>query len=356
MSLAAQSNKKHQALITDSHQHHPSLLTNHPNSLKKFLSSEAGAIVLWAVTSLVAAAVIAPWFYVWGNQLAAACNERDLPALIEWLGAACGRAKLGRFYSRAMLLSALILLPFLIHRIRTLSKSSGATRIIELEKLCPKTTITHLMASFALASGILWATGIALVYAGAFVAETSQVKGLKLLTDCALPAIGASLVEEWLFRGLLLGLWLRAARPVSACIWSSLLFSFLHFLKPPVEISDPSHPLAGFDLLRHILRHFTQPQFFVTDFLTLAVIGMILCWARLRTRSLWFPIGLHAGWVFSFTAFNLLYNYSDHPLHPWGIGTNLRSGIIPILGLGLTAVACHFFLKWLEQRKRQHLA
>jgi hypothetical protein len=37
-----------------------------------------------------------------------------------------------------------------------------------------------------------------------------------------------------------------------------------------------------------------------------------------------------------------------HPLRPWGVGDSLRSGVVPLLALGLTAVICHLVLKRFE--------
>ena len=92
--------------------------------------------------------------------------------------------------------------------------------------------------------------------------------------------------------------------------------------------------------------HFTDPRFFVTDFATLFVIGMILAWVRLRTGSLWFPIGLHAGWIFAFKGYNLLYRgVPSHAVHPWALGDSLRSGLLPMLTLAVTAFCCHFVLR-----------
>lgn len=305
-------------------------------------------MVLWAMASLLGAAILAPWLYQSGKWLAAYAGAHETPALVEWLGAACDRAKIGRFFSRAMLLSALLLLPVLIRRVRRIARERGAGRIMDLDKLGAGPAWLQVAAAFLLAAGILWATGMILTEAGAFVAETRPIKLSRLLSKCVAPAIGASLVEEWLFRGLVLGLWLRTSGPLKATLGSSLLFAFLHFLKPPGGVADPGHPLAGFELLGKVLLHFTELQFFVTDFATLTVVGIILCWARLRTRALWFPIGLHAGWVFAYATFNLHYNPADHGLHPWGVGDNLRSGVIPLLALLVTAGVCHCLIKVLR--------
>jgi len=146
----------------------------------------------------------------------------------------------------------------------------------------------------------------------------------------------------------LLGLWLRYARPALAVAGISLLFAFLHFLKPPdgVVITNPGSVFSGFELLGKILLHFTDPLFFVTDFSTLLVVGLILAWARVRTGALWFSIGLHAGWIFAFKNFNLVYQkIPGHPIFPWGVGDSLRSGLVPLMVLGLTAGVCYYALK-----------
>ncbi|MDX1679864.1 MAG: CPBP family intramembrane glutamic endopeptidase [Akkermansiaceae bacterium] len=316
--------------------------------MSKFLKSEAGAMVLWALFSLLGAAILTPWLYQAGKGLAAYCNAKETSAFIEWLGAACDRAEIGRYFSRALMLSALLLLPLLIRRIRRMGRAAGATRLMELQKLGAKNSLLHAGSAFLVAGAILWATGMILTQAGAFAADTEPVKSSRILTKCVLPAIGASLIEEWLFRGIVLGLWLRTSGPLKATIGSSLLFAFLHFLKPPGGLADPTHAFAGFELLGKLLLHFTEPQFFVTDFLTLTVVGIILCWARLRTDSLWFAIGLHAGWVFAYAAFNLYYNSVESPLHPWVVGQNLRSGIAPLIALILTAGVCRSVIRALK--------
>ncbi len=170
----------------------------------------------------------------------------------------------------------------------------------------------------------------------------------KMISKILIPAVAAPLVEEWLFRGLLLGLWLRIAKPATACIGTSLIFAFVHFLKPPdgTVIADPTSALAGFELLGGILLHFTNPEFFVTDFATLFVVGLILAASRLRTGALWFAIGLHAGWIIAFKACNLLLDpQKDHALYPWFIGDSPRTGLLPLLALGLTAWLCHIALR-----------
>ena len=79
---------------------------------------------------------------------------------------------------------------------------------------------------------------------------------------------------------------------------------------------------------------------------------MILARARLRTGALWFSIGLHAGWIAAFKGFNMLHRAVPvHELRPWGVGDSLRSGLLPMLALGVTAVVCHFVLQAISKQR-----
>ncbi len=303
--------------------------------------------MVWVLSSLLLAAILAPWVYQGGKALAAAAASQDLPGLLEWLGAACGKSKFARFYSRSLSFSALVFLPFLYRRIRQLRVGDDhrkSTNALTPWKSAPLQILTGILIS----AGLLLILVMVLRELRVYTLDPDPPRLPKFLAAVLIPTVAASLMEEWVFRGLLLGLWLKSSRPLMACVGTSLLFAFLHFLEPPVgfAILDPSAPTAGFQLLGRILFHFADPQFFVTDFATLFVVGMILAWARLRTGALWFSIGLHAGWVMVFKICNLLYvDTPDHPLHPWGVGKNIRSGLLPMITLGLTAVLCHFALR-----------
>jgi len=315
--------------------------------LKRFLQSEIGAAVLWVLGALLMAAVLAPWVYQGGKSLAAQGEAGALPGLLEGLAASCGRAEIDRFFDRCLLFSALVLLPLLLKRIRLLRADAGLPTH-QLARFSWPSVAAQIAIGCVIAGGILWSTGFLLDAAGAYAPKLHPPALGKLLPKIIIPAVAAPLVEEWVFRGILLGLWLRFSKPASACVGTSLVFAFLHFLKPPdgAVIADPTHVLAGFELLGKILLHFTNPLFFVTDFATLFVVGLILAWARVRTGALWFSIGLHAGWVAAFKGFNLLYQGVDgHYLRPWGVGESLRSGVLPLLALVLTAIICHFALK-----------
>jgi uncharacterized protein len=319
--------------------------------LKRFFQSEAGATVLWVLSSLVIAACIAPSLYGWGKTLAAEAVARELSAFLEWLGHACRRAEFNRYYSRALALSAILLLPFLFRRIRHLRVTHGAT-VMNQVKTGWKNASLQIGLGILIAGGLLWGVGLVLESMGVYQPDPDPPALAKLLRKTLVPAVSVSLLEEWLFRGVLLGLWLKCARPVAACVGSSLFFALIHFLKLPEGevISNPAGMWAGFELLGKIFLHFGDPQFLVTDFATLFVVGMILAWARVKTGALWFSIGLHAGWIIAFKGFNLLHiRVSSDSIGSWGVGETLRSGIIPLMTLGLTAAVCHFTLRYFKE-------
>lgn len=82
-------------------------------------------------------------------------------------------------------------------------------------------------------------------------------------------------------------------------------------------------------------------------FATLFLIGWILADARLRTRSLFLPIGLHSGWIFVAGVVGKL-TRRETVILPW-LGTNLLIGLIP-LGLGLITWA--LMIVWLRYANR----
>ena len=311
--------------------------------------------MLWVVSTLLVAALITPWVYQAGMWLAAMSRERHLPAVLNWLGEACwsNKAKFPRFFDRCLMVSALVLMPLLFRRISKLRSAAGGGWMNFGKAASWQSAVCQIGIGCAISGGMLWGLGTILEVFGVYAPKTPVPGPGSLLAKTLIPAAVVSLLEEWLFRGLLLGLWLRLSNTVSACIGTSLLFAFVHFLKPPdgAIIQDPANAFAGFDLLGEILLRFANPLFFVTDFASLLVVGLILAWARVRTGALWFAIGLHAGWIMAYIGFNLYHkSVADHFLRPWAVGDSLRSGVLPLLTLGITAVICHFALRRFDSK------
>jgi len=164
-------------------------------------------------------------------------------------------------------------------------------------------------------------------------------------------AITVAFLEEWLFRGVILGLFRRALMDWPALICTSGLFSIIHFVKPPSAENQVIDWFSGFRVLPSCFEKFSEPALLAAGFSTLFLLGLVLGWATLRTRALWLPIGLHAGLVFAKFGFTKLTKRSLTDTMPW-VGEDI------IVGVGaLTVVACTWLMAsiWMshaDSRKR----
>jgi membrane protease YdiL (CAAX protease family) len=319
----------------------------------RFLKSEAGAILIWLFASLFLAALFTPHLHRAGKSFAETAKTKDYPAMLESVAKSAAKAKPDRYFSRCLLVSALGLLPLLILRVRRIPARTDREDF-SLNKQSYRQRFLYLGTGLAIGVSALGLVAVLLHFTGASEPNGNALPVSKILSKALVPALGAGIIEELVFRGILLGLWLRACSKWNAWIGSSLMFSFVHFLKPPADtvIADPNVWHAGFEILGSTLGHFTNPLFFVTDFATLAFLGLILAYTRTHTRSLWFPIGLHAGLVFALKTFSLTQTLNpDSPLHPWFIGNDLKSGMLPLIALGLCMIACAVSVRKLTNAK-----
>jgi len=161
-------------------------------------------------------------------------------------------------------------------------------------------------------------------------------------------AVVVPLIEEALFRGLFLGVLLRALRPWTANVVSAAIFSIVHFLKAPDQTTTSVHWFSGFVSLAHSLDQFSQPMLVLAGFTTLFVIGVALAHGRLRTQSLWLPIGLHAGWIFASEAFSKIARREVTAL-PW-LGRSLLVGLVPLAVCLSSWVLLRIWLRYAERR------
>ena len=156
---------------------------------------------------------------------------------------------------------------------------------------------------------------------------------------------GRDVFKIIVFRGVLLGIFLRAMRPATAIAALAFLFAVIHFLKPPagVVIHDPGAAMAGFEPLGKIVTRFGDAGPMVAEFGTLLAAGLVLGYARWRTASLWLPAGLHTGWVFSLIFFKELTLASG--LSEGGarylVGMTLRDGMVPTAVVLATGILVH---------------
>ena len=139
-----------------------------------------------------------------------------------------------------------------------------------------------------------------LVLAGVLDWKNPGESLFKTLLLGGIVALVLAVFQEILFRGIALGIFLRAMRPATALGMSAVFFALVHFLNPPpgLNVVDPDAAGVGFELLRKIAAQFSEPRAVFGSLRPLLALGVVLAYARWRTASLWLPIGLHTGWIF----------------------------------------------------------
>ena len=247
---------------------------------------------------------------------------------VKWLLAEIERAQFTRYFNRAVLLCAILFIwPFM--------------RWVRLDRsLLPSwrpfsAGLKQGAACFVLAAGLLLTLGFTFLQIGAY--HLRPAPGWWALGEPVTAALGAGIVEEFFFRGLLLGLLLRTMPQTRALLALTLVFTLVHFLKPPEGWQIPDSAVtwsSGFLVLKQIALGFGDVQFLLAEFATLFAVGWVLAKARMHTGSLWAGIGLHGGWVFGLKYFSALTTTSGSWL-PW-IGANLKVGLLPLFTVLLT--------------------
>jgi len=329
---------------------------------------DVAKIVAFVLGSFLLAALISPPLYEMGKGFAEVVLKKDTADELTWLAGKAKKAEFDVYFKRALMLSAVILIFPLIFSLR-LRMDPKRLRDTPWSVYLPSSAMVQTMGQplarvrfgflqsivgFLLATGLFLAMAAVLFSLNWFhwkVPPTSE-QVTALLPKAAKPAFFASVIEEIVFRGALLGVFLRAFRPWVAIVSLSFLFAAVHFLQPPdgAVVSDPTSAKAGFEMLRLIALRFLDPQAMLYEFASLFLIGIILAYARFGTASLWLPIGLHAGWVFGFKLFNkMAQRRSDLPKDfDVYMGHDLKEGILPLIALTITGILVAFYVRMIR--------
>lgn len=288
-------------------------------------------ILLYLAAALGAGALVAPPIFWLGQWLAATGTS-------EWLAG----FPFHRVLSRCLQVSLLVLLWPAVRWIglRGPSQLNLRSNPHAVRDLCIGLAVA--LVPVVLLGGVYFVSGLSAWRGGAAWGDFGRI----LLTAGAV-----SVVEEAVFRGVFLGLCLWTLQRNAAVFWTTVAFTAVHFLKPAkstlvpeavrwtsglTEMFDIGGGLPGWGLVA-----FGAASLFVA--------GWVLGVAAFETRSLWLPIGLHAGWVFGQQTSNLLLQPAGEFL-PWA-GANLVSGavptgLIPLAVLLGTAWLIHVYLRY----------
>jgi membrane protease YdiL (CAAX protease family) len=284
-------------------------------------------IVAYFLGVVLLGALIAPPLY-WAGQAAAQGGLLSPLAGVEFQ----------KFFNRAMLIAAVALLWPTIRVLRIWGwKELGLQRDARAWQ--------HAIAGASIA--VICVATMAVVYVAFDVYRWKERLPWERMPQLLLSAVVVAFLEEALFRGAIFGLFRRTLRPFVALFLVSLVFAAVHFLKPDesIRITEVGW-LSGFALLPHVFHQFSEPMTLLAQFTTIFVLGWVLGYATLRTRSLWMAIGLHAGVVFVKMTFSK-FTKRQHEFLPW-IGSELQIGLVPVAVLALCGLCVWFWLAYVD--------
>ncbi|MDK3159458.1 CPBP family intramembrane metalloprotease [Kamptonema cortianum] len=186
--------------------------------------------------------------------------------------------------------------------------------------------------------GIVSIFCLGLVYFFTGAREWRVDPNLTYLIRFVFTAIIVAGLEEVFFRGIILSRLRKTMSFWVALITSSLFFAAIHFLRPgpdfgSVEVSWYS----GFALIPQSFSAFADPSAIASQFSALFLAGLILGYAFLKKQSLYFSIGLHAGWVYALKSMGLLTD-NARALNPLIYGGGLYDGLYGIAMLVVVLV------------------
>jgi uncharacterized protein len=287
-------------------------------------------LAAYFIATVVIGAVLAPILF-WSAQSLAAHGIFSFLA----------RYDFETFFHRALLMAAVLLLwPLLrISHVRCLADLGLAPNWRWGRDLCAGVVVSVVPLLFC---GIL----LIALHIYAFRHNFAWARFGKMLAA----SITVPFIEEAFFRGIVLGVLLRTGRKYIAIFTVSAIFAAVHFLKAPERTSEMVTWTSGFSSIAHAFDGIGDPMMVASALATLFCVGWILADARVLTHSLWLPIGLHAGWIFSSGAFSRLARQQTLAL-PW-IGKNMLVGIIP---LGVAALTWVVMRAWLKYDRAPHV-
>lgn len=309
--------------------------------MRAILQKDAFKILLYLATVLTLGAVLAPALFNLGR---AAVGFRVIEPGSGGIGAYLHKVLSGsdfkRYFNRAIMISALVCMVPLLRSLKVKRSDLG------LEK--NERWASHFGVGFITAAAFLLAMGGAYLLLKIFKTHVTLTPTNVL--EFMISAFAVGVLEEFFFRGALLGIVRRSFSPFATLLFVSAFFSLVHFLKPPAGLILNDQDVnwgTGFWLIGQIFAQFGNPAFIAAEFATLFMVGWILGVARMRTRSLWMSIGLHAGWVFSLKLYTELSDVpralKDGGSLPW-VGTDLKVGIVPMFVVILTGALVFLWL------------
>lgn len=308
-------------------------------------------MVVYGIVLIGMGAVISPWIYNACMAVAEVTVNKQTNGVVDRLGEEFREADFGKFFEWGMLTAAVLLFFPLIEWLRI---GRGEVRFrdspwsllwlderADLETGQPLRRNRLGIVEFAqglmvMASGMILIS-FALLQTGTFVVRAGQRPFSELPWKIFLFALIIAFIREWALRGVVMGIFLRAMKPLTAIAWMAVIFAGFHSLHPPsgVTVVDPEASWVGLEVLGKLVNRLADPLVWVTEVAPLLVLGGLLAHARFRTASLWMPVGLHTAWILMIDLFDrwLLPVPQTSVVVRTFVGDSLHRGLIPLAGL-----------------------
>lgn len=320
-----------------------------------FFQSTLFKTLVFLLGTVVLGAIFSPLLYFGGKHVVA---EAWLEGTwLESINDSMRRAHFSRYFNRAILLGALLMIWPTLRWLNAGKERSAMSlptgELIRGQLLLEANPVwwRHLLVGFFLAGGTLLLLGAIYVNFGWY----ESVDSAKPLSQVLFAALGTGmavgLLEEFVFRGAFHAVLAKLLTP-KALFWViAIFFAVIHFFNAPksLEVEVVSYG-SGFWMLGKIIEYFVSqfanPYFLLAEFAVLLAIGLVLGYTRMKTGSLWLGIGLHAGWVFGVKTLSPLTRRAFGPgeMMPW-LGDNLRVGAVSCLVVSLTGLVLWGWLR-----------
>ena len=286
-------------------------------------------ILIYFAAVVLLGALLAPWLFWAGNWLGPQHHWLDV----------LSESDFQRYFHRSVLIAAVVLLPPICKWLHM----PGWKALFAQNDPAP---VRHLVIGFLLALSVLAAFAFALTHLDYW--NWKNPLPWHRISKVVLTALFVSVIEEFFFRGALTKLVTRSSNRWWALLFVSALYAVVHFLKPRDTVIAESSVnwLSGFHLIPLSFERFSEPELVLYGWGTLFILGLTLGYAAMKTRGLWFSIGLHAGAILGKFSFTKLAKYdAKRTVLPW-LHTDLTIGLV-----ALAVMTVLFFLVWLTLRK-----
>tara|TARA_R110000850_G_scaffold157962_19_gene282086 strand:- start:5 stop:997 length:993 start_codon:yes stop_codon:yes gene_type:complete len=313
-----------------------------------FFQSDAFRILVFIAGTVLIGALVAPFLYDGGKHVVAMGWLEG--GWFDGLNGSMNRATFPRYFNRAILLGAALMLYPVLKWMNAGTEGRGAFR--DFLMLAPNPAWwRHLLIGFGVAAGSMTLLGWGYVAQGWYSMKETDKPLVEILLEALGTGVAVGLLEEFVFRGALYAILSKVMKPRLLFFFVASVFAVLHFFNAPLGL-DVSEVTAGSGfwmigrIFQHFFSQFSDLYFLLSEFAVLFAIGVVLGYTRVKTGSLWLGIGLHAGWVAGVKVLSPLTvrAFGREEMMPW-LGDSLRVGMVSFLLVSLTGIGVWLWLR-----------